>query len=46
MALSSPELSFDPLAAYKKDTNSKAYQEGWERIFGKNNKDKKDDGQE
>jgi len=37
MALSSPELNFDPLAAYKKDSNSKAYQEGWERIFGKHN---------
>lgn len=39
MALSSPELNFDPLAAYKKDSNSKAYQEGWERIFGKKEKD-------
>jgi len=42
MALSSPELNFDPLAAYKKDPNSKAYQEGWERIFGKKEEDKQD----
>jgi len=34
MGMSSPELNFDPLCAYKKGGNSKAYQEGYERIFG------------
>lgn len=40
MPLSSPELSFDPLAAYKRNPNNKAYQEGYERIFGKHKKKK------
>ena len=38
--MSSPELSFDPLAAYKKAGNNKAYQEGYDRIFGKYKKKK------